>query len=147
MRAALALLLACGCAHAAKPLTDAELSSVSGGDGISFAVHLELNQYNTAQSDSRIALGQTVDGRTTWTVLRNPSGVVDMVGLNLSAQTAADGTAYVALTMPSYVKFTNFGIDSLSVQSDPNAPVTDNMGRFTLNGSLQMTGQIRSWAH
>lgn len=132
-----------------KPLSDAELSDVRGGDSINFALHLELNQHpaDPATHDSRIAIGQVVDGRTTWVVMRNPSGVVDMVGLSIGSHTAPDGTNYVAVGMPAQVKFNNFGFESLSVQQDPSAAVTDNMGSFRLNGSLQMQGQLRTWAH
>ncbi|TFW16401.1 hypothetical protein E4L96_16445 [Massilia arenosa] len=132
-----------------KPLSDAEMSDVRGGDSINFALHLELNQHpaDPATHDSRIAIGQVVDGRTTWVVMRNPSGVVDMVGLSIGSHTAPDGTNYVAVGMPAQVKFDNFGFESLSVQQDPSAPVTDHMGSFRLNGSLQMQGQLRTWAH
>lgn len=150
MRTFLVLALCCANALAApKPLSDTELSGVTGGDGVSFAIHLELNQpdANGQVGDSRLTIGQTVDGRTTYTVIKNPSGIVDMVGLNLSANTADDGTPYVALTLPGYVKFTNVGFDSLSVQADPRAPVTDSLGRFTMNGTMQMQGQLRLWSH
>lgn len=154
MRALLAVLLMLACCQAAlaqrlRALADSELAGVSGGDGISFAVHLELNQpaANGRLRESRLTLGQTVDGRTTYTVIRNPGGVIDMLGLNLAAHTPSDGPAYVALTLPAYVHFTDVGFDSLSVQADPRGAVTDSLGRFTLNGTLSMQGQLRMWAH
>jgi hypothetical protein len=131
------------------PLADAELAAVSGADGISFAIRLELNRPrgSDAPGDSRLAIGQTVDGRTTYTVIKNVSGVMQMVGLNISAETAADGTSYVALTLPAFTRFTEAGFESLSVQADPRAPVTSSLGRFTLDGELAMQGRLRLWAH
>jgi hypothetical protein len=65
-------------------------------------------------------IGQKVDGRTTYIVVRNIGGVIQMVGLNISPQTAADGTNYVALTLPATTRFTDTGFDSISVQADPH---------------------------
>jgi hypothetical protein len=131
------------------PLADSELAAVGGADGVSFAVRLELNREgdHLAPGDSRLWIGQQVDGRTTYTVLKNVSGVVQMVGLNIAAKSAPDGTSYVALTLPSMTRFTEVGVESISVQADPRAPVTESLGRFTLNGELQMQGQLRLWAH
>jgi hypothetical protein len=100
-----------------------------------------------APGDSRLWIGQQVDGRTTYTVIRNMSGVVQMVGLSIDAKSAADGTSYVAMTLPTMTRFTDAGFESLSVQADPRAAVTESLGRFTLNGELQMQGQLRLWAH
>lgn len=131
-----------------QPLADEELAQVRGGDGISFAVRLQLNRPDDGSTgDSRITIGQNVDGRTTYMVVKNVGGLIQMVGLNLSAQTAADGTNYVALTLPAWTRFTDTGFESLSVQADPHAPVTDSLGRVTLNGEMQMQGQLRLWAH
>jgi hypothetical protein len=80
-------------------------------------------------------------------VLRNVGGVIQMVGLNISPQAAADGTNYVALTLPGYVRFTDTGFDSLSVQADPHGPVSGNLGRVSLNGEMTMQGQLRLWSH
>jgi hypothetical protein len=156
MRAAILLssmLLSCACFGAAlaapKPLPDTELARVGGADGVSFAMRLELNREgdHMAPGDSRLWIGQQVDGRMTYTVLKNVTGVVQMVGLGIDARTAPDGTAYVALTLPVLTRFTDAGFESLSVQADPHAPVTQSLGRFTLNGELQMQGQLRLWAH
>jgi hypothetical protein len=151
-RLAIVLLFCAGAGAATagpRPISDAELAKVSGADGVSFAMRLELNREgdHMAPGDSRLWIGQQVDGRTTYTVLRNVSGVVQMVGLNIAAHTAPDGTNYVAFTMPSLTRFTDAGFESLSVQADPHAPVTQSLGRFTLNGELQMQGQLRLWAH
>lgn len=148
-RFALPLLLLCGAAIAGpQALPDSELAQVSGADGISFAVKLNLNrQPDNTTGDSRLMIGHKVDGRTTYLVLRNVGGVITMVGLNLSAQTAPDGMNYVALTMPGYVRFTDTGFDSMSVQADPHGPVSGNLGRVSLNGEMTMQGQLRLWAH
>jgi hypothetical protein len=145
----LSLLCACRCALAGpQPLADDELAQVRGADGISFAVRLQLNRpADGSTGDSRLMIGQTVDGRTTYTVFRNIGGLIQMVGLNISAQTAPDGTNYLALTLPAYTHFTDAGFESLSVQADPRGPVTQSLGQVTLNGELQMQGQLRLWSH
>jgi hypothetical protein len=139
----------CGAAWAGpQRLDDDELAQVRGADGVSFAVRLQLNRPDDGSiGDSRLTIGQTVDGRTTYTVLKNVGGLIQMVGLNISAQTAGDGTNYLALTLPAWTKFTDTGFESLSVQADPRGPVTDSLGRITLNGELQMQGQLRLWSH
>jgi hypothetical protein len=153
MRRGLFLLLAWTWAQAAPaaptPLDDAALAAVRGADGVSFAVRLQLNRTDTsvAPGDSRLWIGQQVDGRTTYTVLKNVSGLVQMYGLNIAPQRAADGTNYIALTLPPETHFTEVGFESLSVQADPLAPVTNSLGRLTLNGDLQMQGQLRLWSH
>lgn len=146
---AFAMLLAGGAAVAGpKALPDSELAQVSGADGISFAVQLNLNrQPDAATADSRLTIAQKVDGRTTYLVVRNIGGVITMVGLNISPQTAGDGTSYVALTLPAYARFTDTGFDSISVQSDPHGAVSGNLGRVSLNGEMTMQGQLRLWSH
>jgi hypothetical protein len=149
----IAILLLCACWRAAPaaptPLPDAELAKVGGADGVSFAMRLELNREgdHAAPGDSRLWIGQQVDGRMTYTVLKNVTGVVQMIGLGIDARTAPDGTGYVALTLPVLTRFTDAGFESLSVQADPHAPVTQSLGRFTLNGELRMQGQLHLWAH
>jgi hypothetical protein len=131
-----------------QPLPDSELAQVRGADGISFAVDLNLNrQPDNTTGDSRLMIGQKVDGRTTYIVVRNIGGAIQMVGLNLSAQTAADGTSYVALTLPGYTRFTDTGFDSISVQADPHGAVSGNLGKVSLNGEMMMQGQLRLWSH
>jgi len=142
-------LLACGSAIAAPTaLPDSELAQVRGADGISFAVDLNLNrQPDNTTGDSRLSIGQKVDERMTYIVVRNIGGRIQMLGLNISAQTAADGTNYVALTLPAYTRFTDTGFDSISVQADPHAAVSGNLGRVSLNGEMTMQGQLRLWSH
>ncbi|MFL6675118.1 MAG: hypothetical protein ACJ8LG_17740 [Massilia sp.] len=150
-RAALLLLWAAARAALAgpTPLGDSELAAVRGADGVSFAVRLELNREgdHLAPGDSRLWIGQQADGRTTYTVLKNVSGLVQMIGLNIAARSTPEGASYVALTLPVSTRFTDFGFESLSVQADPHAPVTESLGRFTLNGEVQMQGQLRLWSH
>jgi hypothetical protein len=131
-----------------KPLPDSELAAVRGADGISFAVDLNLNrQPDNTTGDSRLIIGQKVDERTTYIVLRNPGGRIQMLGLNISPQTAADGTNYVSLTTAFYTRFTDTGFDSISVQADPHGAVSGNLGRISLNGEMTMQGQLRLWSH
>lgn len=148
----LAMLLgasAAASAQALQPLPDAELANVSGADGVSFAMHLSLNDPTLSNpvTDSRIAMGFHADGRTTYLVLKNLRGTIDMAGTALDVHKQPDGSDYLALTLPSLLKYTNFGVDSISAQADPLAPVTDSIGRFSINGSLSMQGQLRIWAH
>ena len=145
------LWCACSAPALAEPtrLDDAALAEVRGGDGVSFALNLELNKViaGAAPDDSRLWVAQEVEGRTTYTVLKNVRGRIQMFALNISAQNAADGTSYIAFALPTYVRFTDVGFESLSVQADPRAAVTDSLGKFTLNGALSMQGQLRMWAH
>ena len=153
MRRTLALILssfflACS-ASAQQPLDDAALSDVSGADGVNFAMHLSLNDQSlpNPSTDSRISMGFNVDGRTTHVVMRNPRGVLDVFGLSVGVDKKPDGTDYIAVGLPAHVKYTDFGFESLSVQADPAAPVTDSLGRLSIQGTVNMQGQLRMWAH
>jgi hypothetical protein len=130
-------------------LDDAELSDVSGADGISFAMHLALNDPTLVNpvTDSRLSVGFDVDGRTTYVVIKNLHGMIDLATMNLSARKKPDGSDYMALALPGFVKYTNFGYESLSVQTNPLAPVTESLGRFNVNGTLSMQGEFRFWAN
>ncbi|WP_377703642.1 hypothetical protein [Pseudoduganella sp. UC29_71] len=146
------LMLCCGLAQAAPPLQaldDQELAQVSARDGIAFAAHIVINDPTLvgAVTDSRLSLGFGGDGPNRYVVIKNVRGVIDMFGVGLSIERKPDGGDYVALTLPGYVKYTNFGFESLSVQNDPQAPVTSSMGSVNINGSLWMQGQLRIWAH
>lgn len=147
--ALLALCIAVATAYAAAPLNDTQLEQISGGDGISFAMHLALNDptLSAPSIDSRLSLGFNVNGQNNYLVIKNLHGTVDMFALGLDMQKKPDGTDYLALTLPSYVRYGNFGFDSLSAQVDPSAPVTGSLGSFNLNGTLSMQGQFRMWAH
>lgn len=145
----LSLLVISGHALAQQPLDDAALSDVSGADGVNFAMHLSLNDPTLANPsvDSRISMGFNVDGRTTHIVVRNLRGALDVFGLSLDVEKKPDGTDYLAIGLPAHVKYTDFGFESLSVQTDPAAPVTESLGRLSVNGTINMQGQLRMWAH
>ena len=144
------LLAAVGalCLHAAalaqplQALDDAELAQVRGGDGISIAMHFAPN-IGSLTWGMRDAAGDT-----SYVVMKNLSGTIDMFALTLDVLKKPDGSGdYVALGLPVYMKYTNYGFESLSVQTDPQAPVTGNLGSFNVNGTLSMQGQVRFWAH
>lgn len=132
-----------------KPLDDAELSAVTARDGVSFAAHIVINDPTLvgAVADSRLSLGFGGDGPYRYIVIKNVRGVVDMAGASLNVEKKPDGSEYVALSLPGYMKYTNFGFESLSVQNDPLAPVTSTMGSVNINGSMAMQGQLRIWSH
>jgi hypothetical protein len=46
--------------------------------------------------------------------------------------------------LPGYVHYTNLGFESLSVQNDPTAPVTNSLGSLNINGTV-LQGQVRFW--
>jgi hypothetical protein len=145
-----ALTLAfCAAAHAQpSALDDTSLSQVSGRDGVSFAMHLALNDpAQPGAIDNRLSIGFHVDGNDTYLVVNKLHGLIDMFDANLSVQKKPDGSDYLALSLPATLKFTDFGFDSLGAQADPLAPVTESLGRMNLNGTLSMQGQFRFWAH
>lgn len=148
-----ALGLCCGATLAAgplRPLDDSELAEVRGGDGISFAAHIVLNDPTLvgAVSDSRLSLGfQDGAGQNSYIVIKNLRGAVDMFAVSLGVRKKPDGGDYIALGLPGYVRYSNLGFESLSVQSDPLAPVSGNLGSLNLNGTLSLQGQFRVWAH
>jgi hypothetical protein len=148
----LCLLMWVGCAQAGelRALDDQELSQVRGRDGISFAAHVVLNDPTLvgAVSDSRLSLGFSGGGQNRYIVFRNVRGTVDMFAVNLGVQTRTDGGGdYIAIGLPGYVRYTNFGFESLSVQNDPTAPVTGNLGSLNINGTVSLQGQVRFWGH
>lgn len=130
-------------------MDDSELAEVAGGDGVSIAVHLNLNDptLSNAVTDSRVSMGFNVNGKNTYLVIRNPRGTIDMFGLKLDIEKKPDGTDYVAIGLPEHVKYTNWGFESFSAQADPAAPVTESLGRLNMNGTVSMQGQVRMWAH
>ena len=134
---------------AQQALDDAALSEVSGADGVNFAMHLSINDptLTNPSTDSRISMGFSAGGRTTHIVVRNLRGTLDVFGLSLNVEKKPDGTDYLAIGLPAHVKYTDFGFESLSVQADPAAPVTESLGRISVNGTVNMQGQLRMWAH
>jgi hypothetical protein len=154
MHKALLPLLFCLASHSAgaaglKPLDDEALSEVTARDGVSFAAHIVINDPTLvgAVADSRLSLGFGGDGAYRYVVIKNLRGVVDIGGVHVNVDKKPDGNDYVAVTLPSYVKFTNLGFESLSVQNDPLAPVSSSMGSVNVNGTANMQGQFRIWAH
>jgi hypothetical protein len=148
----LVLALVAGAAHAGplRALDDGELAQVSGGDGISFAAHVVLNDPTLvgAVSDSRLSLGFNGDGVNRYIVFKNVRGTVDMFAVSLGVQSRNDGGGdYIAIGLPGYVHYTNLGFESLSVQMDPAAPVTGNLGSININGTVSLQGQVRLWGH
>lgn len=144
----LAMLTCAGALAGPQPLPDSELAQVRGADGINFAVDLRLNQsQNGAPVGGNLAIGQTVEGRTTYLVMQNVSGRIQMATLGIGAETAADGTNYVALSLPGSVRFTNVGVDAIGVQADVQAPVANSLGKVGVNGDISMQGQLRMWSH
>lgn len=134
---------------AQQPLNDADLAEVHGADGVGFAMRLSLNDpaLTNPVQDSRISMGFNVDGKTTHIVIRNLRGGIDMFGLTLDVEKKPDGTDYLAIGLPAHVKYTDFGFESLSVQTDPAGPVSESLGRVSVNGTVNMQGQLRMWAH
>jgi hypothetical protein len=133
-----------------RALDDSELSLVSGGDGISFAAHVVLNDPTLvgAVGDSRLSLGFKGDGVNRYIVFKNVRGTVDMFAVSLGVQARGDGGGdYIAIGLPGYVRYTNLGFESLSVQMDPLAPVSGNLGSININGTVALQGQVRLWGH
>jgi hypothetical protein len=150
--AAATIAACCGAAQAEplRALDDGELAEVTGGDGISFAAHVSINDPTLvgAVTDSRLSLGWEGDGQKRYVVLKNVRGKVDMFAVTLGVQSRGDGGGdYIAIGLPGYVRYTNFGFESLSVQSDPNAAVTGNLGSININGVVSLQGQVRLWTH
>lgn len=131
------------------PLDDTELEQVSGGDGIGIAVHLVLNDPSIpGMTENRRTWGfKDENGESSYLVFHNMRGKIDMFALGIDVEKKPDGSDYVALTYPTHLRFTNFGIESISAQTDPSAPVTGSIGGFNINGNLSMQGQMRFWAH
>jgi hypothetical protein len=148
-RVALACALAAAAAGAfaeKKPLDDEELRGVSG-KGIAIAVNLQLNTRQIAGSapPSNVSAGFTVDGVTTYAIVQNFGGGLQLFSITIDPSVKPDGTGYLAIGMPSYLNAQDFGIHGIGVQTDPNAPITSSLGSLTLNGTASMTGQLNLW--
>lgn len=132
-------------AQAANALSDEELGGVTGRGGIVLNAHLELN--TRAASENRISLGFQVAGSTSYLLLHNLSGTLDLLGLTLQAVAGpAEVGDVIQLTLPSFLGFKDFGIKAIGVQNDPLAPIAASLGQIQLNGSVQMQGQVLLWA-
>lgn len=140
-----ALPLTSLCAGAASALSDDELRATSGRAGIVMNAHLELN--TRSGSANRISLGFQVGADTSYLLLHNLSGTLDLLGLTLQAVAGpAEIGDVMALTLPNFVGFQDFGIKAIGVQNDPLAPIAASLGQIQLNGSVHMQGQVLLWA-
>jgi hypothetical protein len=147
----MALLLALTGAGRAAPqaLDDAALSDVRGA-GFGVGVHLELNSSlltgATPMPNLVAAFGDAA--QPNYLVMYGVGGIMDLYAVTLNAVTASDGTSQLALGLPSFVGFDDFGVRAISVQSDPTAPLNTaaSLGGITLNGSGAMTGRVLLWA-
>ena len=147
------LVLACGLALAAscafadkKPLDDDEMRAVSA-KGISIAVDLQLNTSAIAgtSSPSNISAGFVVAGTTTYAIVQNFGGGLQLFSITIDPSVKPDGTSYLAIGMPSYLGAQDFGVRAIGVQTDASAPLTSSLGALTLNGTAAMTGQLNLW--
>lgn len=130
-------------------LDDAALSEVRGA-GFGVGVHLELNSGllagATPMPNLAAAFGDAA--QPNYLVMYGVGGIMDLYAVTLNAVTASDGTSQLALGLPSFVGFDDFGVRAISVQSDPTAPLNTaaSLGGITLNGSGAMTGRVLLWA-
>ncbi|WP_374593913.1 hypothetical protein [Aquabacterium sp.] len=146
----LAAFLSTSGVRAAEALSDEQLASVEGRDGIGMAVHLELNSALLAGAtmDSRITMGFKSAGVNTYLVIQNFGGVMDQIGMSLQAKTRTDGGGdYLDFTLPVFVGFKDFGFRAMSAQTDPSAPITSSYGQILMNGTAQVQGHVLLWAH
>ena len=144
---ACSLALAASCAFAEKtPLDDEQLRSVSA-KGIVIAVNLQLNAGAIAGTapPSNISAGFVVGGTTTYAIVQNFGGGLQMFSITIDPSTKPDGTGYLAIGMPGYLNAQDFGIHAIGVQTDASAPLAGSLGALTLNGTASMTGQLNVW--
>jgi hypothetical protein len=144
---AFGLALAASCAFAEKtPLDDEQLRSVSA-KGITIAVNLQLNTNAIAGTApaSNISAGFVVGGTTTYAIVQNFGGGLQLFSIAIDPSTKPDGSGYLAIGLPGFINAQDFGIHALGVQTDANAPLTASLGALTLNGSASMTGQLNVW--
>jgi len=148
-RAALAAVLAAAAPGAfaeKKALDDEELRGVAG-KGVAIAVNLQLNTRQIAGTapPSNISAGFNVNGVTTYAIVQNFGGGLQLFSITIDPSVKPDGTGYLAIGMPAYVNAQDFGIHGIGVQTDPNAPITSSLGSLTLNGTASMTGTLNLW--
>ena len=129
-----------------KALDDEELRGVSG-KGIAIAVDLQLNTRQIAGTapPSNIAAGFNVNGVTTYAIVQNFGGGLQLFSITIDPSVKPDGTGYLAIGMPAYVNAQDFGIHGIGVQTDATAPLAGSLGSLTLNGTASMTGQLNLW--
>ncbi len=146
MRIAFAIvaLAFCGAAMAMpQPMNTDELAEVTGGDGISIIMDLNVNM-------SKVAHSFNVDGVTTYAVLNDVGGSMLAAGITVDVKQRPDvaGSTYIDVGMPGYISFAKFGFKSSGVQTDLNTtlPANQNLGGVQLNGAGAMTGHFLIWA-
>ncbi|MBV8123847.1 MAG: hypothetical protein JOY60_10740 [Burkholderiaceae bacterium] len=140
------LALAASSAQAIETLSDEDLSSVHAQDGIGLSGHLQFNV--NAGAISNLSLGFNVGGSTSYLVFQQFSGTLDFLGLQVQALSTPAGSAVsdvIAITLPTWVGFTNFGVGAIAAQTSPTAPITSSLGQIQLNGSMYLTGQVLLW--
>ncbi|WP_374426430.1 hypothetical protein [Ideonella dechloratans] len=146
----MALLSLVGGVRAAPQALDDDALSEVRGAGLGVGVHLELNSSlltgATPMPNLAAAFGDAT--QPNYLVMYGVGGIMDLYAVTLNAVTAADGTNQLALGLPSFVGFDDFGVRAISVQSDPTAPLSmaSSLGGITLNGSGAMTGRVLLWA-
>ena len=139
----LLVLLCCSLRAVAAPeaLNDDELAEVSGQDGVSLFLHLEL--------DTSLNMGFNVDGKTTFAVVQGLGGTADLFGLTLDIGQRPDGNGtFIDIGLPAWVGFKDFGFRALGAQTDPHVPVTPatSYGQLLINGTANLTGHVYVWA-
>lgn len=139
-------------AHALTELDDEALSQNAARDGLSIIVHLDLNSSsngttNTSSTvNSSLTWGVTVNGQTNYAVMLNPHGIIDLYAITIDTVTRPDGGGdVIVIGLPNYVSFQQFGFDALGIQSNPQAPISGDLGHVILDGQLSLQGQLRVW--
>lgn len=151
-RQGLCALIACTlmgvCQAEPKPLDDEAMAEVTGQDGIGFAVHLEVNSalLNGAVLNSRLVAGFNVEGLTTYAVMLNVGGIIDMYAMTLNLRTRPDGGDYIDIGLPFFLGVSQFGFRAFGAQTDALAPVTNSYGSLLLDGHAAMKGHVYMWA-
>ncbi len=142
----LALAATCACAEKT-PLDDEQMRSVSA-KGITLAVNLQLNTSAIAATApaSNISAGFVVAGTTTYAIVQNFGGGLQLFSITIDPSTKPDGSGYLSIGMPAFLGAQDFGIHAIGVQTDVNAPLTGSLGALTLNGTATLTGALNIWA-
>lgn len=133
------------------PMTDDDLAGVSGA-GVDVLVHLSLNAGVLAGQDidSRIVMGFNNNGSSSYAVLQNLAGIVNLIAItiNMRTRSAAEGGGdYFDITLPQAIEFQQFGVRAIAATSAPDAPITtaNSYGSLILNGALTGTGHFYLW--